>query len=68
MNEKSRYLSYLLRLWQENGGDLPLWRASLERPQEVDRLGFASLAELFAYLEEETGVSRPGLEPADEDG
>ena len=55
--------SYLLRLWQEGAGDLPggeppLWRASLERPQGDMRQGFANLADLFAFLESETG-SRP---------
>ena len=64
MNQQQRYLSYLLRLWQESGSrlsrsDPPLWRASLERPQSDERLGFASLAELFAYLEGETGSSPP---------
>ena len=76
MAEKSakrqrRYLSYLLRLWQESGGDLPrgnaprgpaLWRASLERPQGGERLGFASLVDLFAFLESETGSGLPGSE------
>jgi hypothetical protein len=33
MIQKRRYLSYLLRLWQESGGDGLHWRASLERPQ-----------------------------------
>ncbi len=72
MNQKKRYLSYLIRLWQVNGGDLPngdqqLWRVSLERPQDGVRLGFASLADLFAYLEDEIGSSSPGLEHGDEE-
>jgi hypothetical protein len=71
MNQQQRYLSYLLRLWQESGGNLPrgdppLWRASLERPQSEERLGFASLADLFAFLERETRASSPGLERSDE--
>ena len=62
MTPQTRYLSYLLRLWQENagdlpGGDLPLWRASLERPQDGERLGFASLEDLYAYLDAQTGSS-----------
>ncbi len=48
------YLSFLLRLWLESGGDAPLWRVSLERPQDGERLGFASLEDLFAFLEGET--------------
>jgi hypothetical protein len=76
MAEKSvkrqrRYLSYLLRVWQENGGDPPhgsaprgppLWRASLERPEGGERLGFASLVDLFAFLESETRSGSPGSE------
>ena len=69
--QQRRYLSYLLRLWQESGGDPahgnaprspPLWRASLERPQGGERLGFASLADLFAFLQNETGLGLPGSE------
>jgi hypothetical protein len=64
--QSKRYLSYLLRLWQEsNGGasgEAPLWRASLEKPQTGDRLGFASLADLFAFLENETRAGRPSLQ------
>jgi hypothetical protein len=76
MAEKSvkrqrRYLSYLLRVWQESGVDPPhlsaprrppLWRASLERPEGGERLGFASLVDLFAFLESETRSNMPGLE------
>ena len=60
MNQQRRYLSYLLRLWQESPGapprDPPLWRASLESPQSDERRGFASLDELFAYLQEQTST------------
>jgi hypothetical protein len=74
--QKRRYLSYLLRLWQESPGDPhgesprdpPLWRASLERPQTGDRLGFASLVDLFTFLERETGTSLPESERSDESG
>ncbi|MCB0190103.1 MAG: hypothetical protein KDE31_37785 [Caldilineaceae bacterium] len=48
-DEQPGYLAYLLRLWQENGQ----WRASLERPRSGERTGFASLKELFAFLEQE---------------
>jgi len=68
MNQKGRYISYLLRLWQESSGDQQLWRASLEKPQSGDRLGFAGLVDLFAFLENETGSSSPGLEHVDEEG
>ena len=42
--------SYLLRLWRtdELGGFH--WQASLETPETGERIGFAGLEELFAYL------------------
>ena len=61
MNQQRRYLSYLLRLWQESNGEAPLWRASLESPQSDERRGFAGLDELFAHLQERTGMA-PSLE------
>ena len=56
----SDYLSYLLRLWQESEGALegheePVWRASLTSPATGERLGFANLEELIAYLRERMG-------------
>ena len=53
----SEYLSYLLRLWQENeeaveGQEGPVWRGSLTSPSTGERVGFASLEGLVAYLEE----------------
>jgi hypothetical protein len=68
VKQQGRYLSYLLRLWRESNGEPPLWRASLETPQSHMRQGFASLADLFAFLENETGASSPRLERRDKDG
>ena len=48
--EQQRYLSYLLRLWQTSDGEKQIWRASLESPGTGERLGFASLADLFDFL------------------
>ena len=48
------YLSYLLRLWQEETGEAWSWRASLESAHTGRRHGFASLKLLFAFLEGET--------------
>jgi hypothetical protein len=49
--EQSSYRAYLLRLWL---ADLEVtgagWRASLEDPHTGERLGFAGLEQLFAYL------------------
>ena len=71
-----RYLAYLLRLWRENAGEppgddlphgtAPLWRASLERPQAGERLGFSSLVDLFDFLLEETGSTAHGSERSGE--
>ena len=83
MKQQRRYLAYLLRLWQEGGspagdplgdplgealGDPPLWRASLEWPQSGDAKAFASLEDLFAFLEKETRLSPPDSECPEEEG
>lgn len=51
---KQPYHAYLLRLWlaHEPGG--AVWRASLENPRTGERLGFASLERLFAFLQDQT--------------
>jgi hypothetical protein len=51
---KTRYLSYLLRLWETADGEQRFWRASLERPGTGERHSFATLEALFAYLMQET--------------
>lgn len=53
--EPSRYLSYLLRLWQTSDGTNRVWRASLESPGSHKRYSFADLRQLLAFLEQETG-------------
>ena len=73
MKRRKRYLAYLLRLWQESAGDPPdgappLWRASLEGPQAGERLGFASLVDLFDFLVKETGAIGVWSEHSDENG
>lgn len=71
--ERPEYLSYLLRLWRENDGqeaygvEAAVWRASLEGPQAGERRGFASLVDLFAFLESETMSSSPGPERPEEE-
>ncbi len=42
--------SYLLRLWCSNTVEPLRWQASLEDPQTGERVGFANLDHLFAYL------------------
>jgi hypothetical protein len=46
------YQAYLLRLWQADreAGGCAGWRASLEDPRTGERLGFASLEQLFVFL------------------
>ncbi|MCB9101036.1 MAG: hypothetical protein H6632_15970 [Anaerolineales bacterium] len=44
------YHSYLLRLWQEDGGRHLRWRATLESVQSGEMYRFASLERLFAFL------------------
>lgn len=63
---QGRYLSFLLRLWRENGGDRPFWRASLQRPQTERRLSFATMGDLFDFLEHETGTALPESLPSAE--
>lgn len=53
---QSRYLSYLLRLWQTGDGEELVWRASLQSPGSEERQGFASLEDLFDFLEDRTGL------------
>ena len=55
MTEPQRYRVYLLRLWQVEGDDgLPVWRAALEDARSGERQGFADLARLCAFLEQQT--------------
>ena len=56
MTEQRRHRAYLLRLWQVIGVDgYPIWRAALEDARTGERHGFADLARLYAFLEEQTG-------------
>ena len=66
--ERRRYVSYLLRLWQTQQEGALIWRASLESSATGERQGFASLAELCAFLTEIAPVdkSEPRL-PAPDD-
>ena len=53
--ERRDYLSYLLRLWRESEGEVPVWRASLRSSHTGEAVGFASLEELFEFLRGQTG-------------
>jgi len=59
--ETPDYLSYLLRLWRAHEPSPPdrrgaMWRASLQSPQTDERVSFATLDKLFAFLREQTGL------------
>ncbi len=65
MGETSRpdYVSYLLRMWCADSSATPsengetVWRASLESSYTGERVSFASLEELFAFLRQQTGAT-----------
>jgi hypothetical protein len=57
------YFAYLLRLWREKGGQAGAWRASLQDPHSGEKLGFAHLDELVAFLRERTGPAPPAERP-----
>jgi hypothetical protein len=64
VHAKSKYQSYLLRLWlvEENGNRV--WRASLEVTQSGEKHGFATLESMFVFLKEQTRGSETGaVEP-----
>ena len=53
----SRYLSYVLRCWQEPsihaGRETSVWRFSLQDPRTDQRRGFATLEALLVSLQKE---------------
>lgn len=57
--EQATYQAYLLRLWQSSadGRGSVAWSASLEDPHTGERIGFATLDHLFAYLLQQTEQS-----------
>lgn len=56
---KPGYFSYLLRLWETEDEGRRVWRVSLESPVTGERYGFASLPEMFVFLEDKTDGERP---------
>jgi hypothetical protein len=48
------YLSYLLRLWLENGEEGISWRVSLESTETGERVGFANMDLMVEYLNQKT--------------
>ena len=54
MSEQRRYRVFLLRVWQADDNGRSVWRAALEDARTGERHGFADLARLCAFLEEQT--------------
>jgi hypothetical protein len=42
--------SLILRLWRIESSESTYWRASAEIPETGERIGFATLEQLFAFL------------------
>ncbi len=47
-------LVYVVRLWQSDSTDQPVWRVSVQQPDSGERHIFADLEEFFAFVEERT--------------
>jgi hypothetical protein len=62
------YMAFLLRLWRVDEDDGIQWRASLEEPSTGERLGFADIDRLCAFLEEQcSGAANPSQRQTRED-
>ena len=66
-SEQRSSLSYLMRLWKTDSEGEGVWRASLESPDTGQRKGFATLRDLFAFLEQATGRRGRGETTPDSD-
>jgi hypothetical protein len=53
MSKQKHYQSYLLRLWLTANEKGSVWRASLENRHTGERLTFATLERLSAFLEDQ---------------
>ncbi len=49
-SELPRHMTFLLRLWCVDETGRSNWRAALEIPETGQRIGFATLEQLFVYL------------------
>ncbi len=52
--ELRRQLTFLMRLWQAQSGGQLVWRISLEDAYTGTRMGFADLASLIIFLDDQT--------------
>jgi hypothetical protein len=60
-DDQPGYQSYLLRLWRTTSQGRSTWHASLELPHTGERRGFASLEQLYAFLEQQTQAGDPSV-------
>lgn len=51
-DNRENYRAYLLRLWRDD--EASPWRASLQDPRAGETFGFASVAQLIAFIEQQT--------------
>jgi hypothetical protein len=51
-DEPDAYQTYVLRVWRVQCQEAWQWHASLQSPRTGERLAFASLRQLFAFLSE----------------
>lgn len=69
MSERqTRYVSYLLRLWQDNDDQNPMWRASLQNSLTGERMAFASVDQMFAFVHRQLGLARNKRDNGQPDG
>jgi len=54
------YQAYLLRLWRAGSGESARWHASLQEAHKGQRMEFASLDDLVAFLKQRMGEEKPG--------
>jgi len=57
---QTRYLAYLLRLWQTGDEGEQVWRASLEVPGTGERHGFADMQDLVDFLMTQINMEQDG--------
>lgn len=63
MERQSGYFSYLLRIWQSGPVKAATWRASLECPLTGERRTFASLEDLWIFLQDQIATTQQEQTP-----
>lgn len=61
-NQPRRQYSYLLRVWQVEDQEKPIWRALVKDAFTDQQTGFASIEELCDFLKQ---LSEPSPQPDD---